>query len=340
MEDPSAGNRTDFEPDQAHPRYREFANRVEKCGNKEVKQLFKYGFGIHHAGMLRPHRNLTEQLFSVGLIKVLSCTSTLAWGVNLPAYGVIIKGTEVYDSNKGSYIDLSVLDVQQIFGRAGRPQFDTSGEATIITSHDKLAHYVSLMLRSAPIESQFLGKMADNLNAEVCGGSVGSIQDAIVWLSYTYLDVRLMKNPFHYGVNRTDLTKPGGIREVKAQFIKNAATQLDRAKMIRYREKTESLAPCDLGRTASHYYLRYDSVDDYNSKLDRGHCTKSFLLVMIAESKEFEQLKVRNDETDELDRLKVDLAEYNISGGVETTVGKVNLLLQVYLSRGTTRVFS
>ena len=80
--------------------------------------------------MIRPHRTLVEKLFEVGLIRVLSCTSTLAWGVNLPAYAVIIKGTEIYAD--GNYIDLSVLDVQQIFGRAGRPQYDTSGEATVL----------------------------------------------------------------------------------------------------------------------------------------------------------------------------------------------------------------
>jgi len=45
----------------------------------------------------------------------------LAWGVNLPAYGVIIKGTKVYDSNAGGYKDIGIFDVQQIFGRAGRP---------------------------------------------------------------------------------------------------------------------------------------------------------------------------------------------------------------------------
>ena len=85
----------------------------------------------------------------------------------------LIKGTDIYVD--GNYIDLSVLDVQQIFGRAGRPQYDTSGEATIITTHDKLAHYVALMIRSAPIESQFLGKLADNLNAEISSGSVSCI---------------------------------------------------------------------------------------------------------------------------------------------------------------------
>lgn len=50
------------------------------------------GLGIHHAGMLRADRTMTEQMFECGIIKVLCCTATLAWGVNLPAHTVIIKG--------------------------------------------------------------------------------------------------------------------------------------------------------------------------------------------------------------------------------------------------------
>jgi hypothetical protein len=53
-----------------------------------------------------------------------------------------ILAPQVYDAKKGTFTDLGMLDVQQIFGRAGRPQFDTSGEANIITAHSKLAHYL------------------------------------------------------------------------------------------------------------------------------------------------------------------------------------------------------
>lgn len=94
---------------------------VDRSTNQQIKDLFKFGFGIHHAGMLRKDRNLIERLFSEGQIKVLCSTATLAWGVNLPAYGVLIKGTKVYDSNAGGYKDVGIFDVQQIFGRAGRP---------------------------------------------------------------------------------------------------------------------------------------------------------------------------------------------------------------------------
>jgi len=78
-----------------------------------------------------------------------------------------IQGTQLYDAKKGSFVDLGILDVLQIFGRAGRPQFDTHGDAYIITTHDKLSHYLALMTRQLPIESQFISSLTDNLNAEV-----------------------------------------------------------------------------------------------------------------------------------------------------------------------------
>lgn len=73
--------------------------------------------------------------------QVLCCTATLAWGVNLPAYAVVIKGTQVYDSGKGAFVDLSILDVLQIFGRAGRPQYEDQGVGYICTTYDKVDHY-------------------------------------------------------------------------------------------------------------------------------------------------------------------------------------------------------
>ena len=79
-----------------------------------------------------------------------------------------LQGTQIYDAKKGAFVDIGILDVLQIFGRAGRPQFDSHGEGTIITTHDKLAHYLSLLTRQQPIESQLVASLIDNLNAEVC----------------------------------------------------------------------------------------------------------------------------------------------------------------------------
>lgn len=164
----------------------EEANNV-KDGN--LKDLLPFGFAIHHAGMTREDRALVEDLFADGSIQVLVCTATLAWGVNLPAHTVIIKGTQIYNPEKGRWVELSSQDVLQMLGRAGRPQFDTFGEGIIITNHSELQYYLSLMNQQLPIESQFVAKLADNLNAEIVLGTVRNRDEAVQWLGYTYLYV-------------------------------------------------------------------------------------------------------------------------------------------------------
>lgn len=61
---------------------------------------------------------------------------------------------------------------------------------------------------------------------------------------------------------------------------------------------------------------------------------------MVAHAQEFEQLKVRDDEMDELDRLTHDYCELRVAGGSENLHGKINILLQTYLSRGHLESFS
>lgn len=69
--------------------------------------------------MLRSDRNLMERLFSQGLLKVLCTTATLAWGVNLPAHTVIIKGTQLYNPQKGGFVNLGKLQRQAGFFLVG-----------------------------------------------------------------------------------------------------------------------------------------------------------------------------------------------------------------------------
>jgi pre-mRNA-splicing helicase BRR2 len=66
-----------------------------------------YGLGIHHAGLARKDRLMVEQLFAAGHLQVLVSTATLAWGVNLPAHTVIIKGTQIYSPEQGKWVELS-----------------------------------------------------------------------------------------------------------------------------------------------------------------------------------------------------------------------------------------
>jgi pre-mRNA-splicing helicase BRR2 len=192
---------------------------TEVVKSSDLRDLLPYGFAIHHAGMARADRTLVEELFADGHIQVLVSTATLAWGVNLPAHTVIIKGTQIYNPEKGAWTELSPLDVMQMLGRAGRPQFDTYGEGIIITGHSELHYYLSLMNQQLPIESQFISKLADNLNAEIVLGSVQNAREACTWLGYTYLFIRMLRNPVLYGVSVDTLEKDSTLEERRADLV-------------------------------------------------------------------------------------------------------------------------
>uniref|UniRef100_A0A8C0J7N6 Activating signal cointegrator 1 complex subunit 3 n=1 Tax=Chelonoidis abingdonii TaxID=106734 RepID=A0A8C0J7N6_CHEAB len=200
---------------------------VSLLQNLELKDLLPYGFAIHHAGMTRVDRTLVEDLFADKHIQVLVSTATLAWGVNLPAHTVIIKGTQVYSPEKGRWTELGALDILQMLGRAGRPQYDTKGEGILITSHGELQYYLSLLNQQLPIESQMVSKLPDMLNAE----------------GDPLLDQR-----------RLDL-------------VHTAALMLDKNNLVKYDKKTGNFQVTELGRIASHYYITNETVQTYNQLL-------------------------------------------------------------------------
>ncbi|KAM6936460.1 activating signal cointegrator 1 complex subunit 3 isoform 1-T1 [Lycodopsis pacificus] len=327
-----------FQPDQG-PDYGQCEKQIQRSRNKQMKEMFPEGFGIHHAGMLRSDRSLMESMFSKGHLKVLVCTATLAWGVNLPAHAVIIKGTQIYDAKRGALVDLGILDVMQIFGRAGRPQFDKYGEGTIITTHEKLSHYLTLLTQQNPIESQFLDSLADNLNAEIALGTVTNVEEAVKWLSYTYLYVRMRANPLAYGINHKAYQMDPSLELYRKELVVESGRKLDKARMIRFEERTGYYASTDMGRTASHFYIRYNTIETFN-ELFNSQRTEADILSIVSKAEEFDQLKVRDEEMEELEQLLCNYCELPAAGGVENGYGKINVLLQTYISRGEVDSFS
>jgi ATP-dependent DNA helicase HFM1/MER3 len=118
----------------------------------KLNTLTSRGVAFHNAGIPFEDRRAVEYMFINGKIKVLCATSTLAVGVNLPAHLVIIKGTKQY-TNRG-YEEYDVMDIQQMIGRAGRPQFDKFGVAVILTTQEKKDYYQDTSA-SAIIESKY-----------------------------------------------------------------------------------------------------------------------------------------------------------------------------------------
>ncbi|KAI9845853.1 MAG: DEIH-box ATPase [Sclerophora amabilis] len=310
---------------------REILNEeAEQIIDRDLKDLLPYGFGIHHAGMNRADRASVEDLFNAGNIQVLVCTATLAWGVNLPAHTVIIKGTQIYSPEKGSWVELSPQDVLQMLGRAGRPQFDTYGEGIIITTQSEMQYYLSLMNQQLPIESQFMNKLADNLNAEIVLGNVRSRDEAVDWLGYTYLFVRMLRSPGLYSVG-AEYEEDEALEQKRVDLVHSAATILEKSNLVKYEKKTGRLQMTELGRIASHYYITHNSMLTYNHHIQPS-ITPIELFRVFALSDEFKYIPVRQDEKLELAKL-LGRVPIPVKESIEEPHAKINVLLQAYISR-------
>lgn len=109
---------------------------------KRLGECINKGIAFHHSGLVQKQKKVVEEGFKKDKIKVICCTPTLAMGVNLPAFRVIMRSLKRYSGRRG--MDwIPVLEYHQMTGRAGRPNFsDDYGEAISLASSDKERDFI------------------------------------------------------------------------------------------------------------------------------------------------------------------------------------------------------
>lgn len=303
---------------------------AEAVKDPGLRELLPYGLAMHHAGMSKADRTTAEDLFAEGLVQVLVSTATLAWGVNLPAHTVIIKGTQIYSPEKGTWVELSPQDVLQMLGRAGRPQYDTYGEGIIITNQTEMQYYLSLINQQLPIESQFVSRLADNMNAEIVLNTIKSRDDGVDWLGYTYLYVRMLRSPALYKVG-AEYADDQTLRQKRIDLVHSAAALLAKCNLIKYDVNTGVFQSTELGRIASHYYVTHSSMKTYNTHL-KPNLTYIELFRVFSLSEEFKYIPVREDEKLEMAKI-LERVPVPVRESPDEPACKINVLLQAYISR-------
>jgi superfamily II DNA/RNA helicase len=123
---------TDSQRVQLHAKVNEL-DWKEGVGPK-LRQMLHRGVGVHHAGLLPKYRRVVEDLFERKLLAVAICTETLAAGINLPARSVVLQSLVKGPFGKEKLVDASTA--HQIFGRAGRPQYDDRGYVVALAHED------------------------------------------------------------------------------------------------------------------------------------------------------------------------------------------------------------
>ncbi len=121
-----------------HPELEQKILHAVSTPTKQCRRLshcVRKGIAFHHAGLVAAQRELIETEFRNGTLRIICATPTLAMGLSLPAFRVIIKSLKRYSEQWG--MDwIPVLEYLQMAGRAGRPEFEKFGEAIAMANSE------------------------------------------------------------------------------------------------------------------------------------------------------------------------------------------------------------
>ncbi|BGP30278.1 ATP-dependent DNA helicase MER3 [Rhodotorula toruloides] len=287
--------------------------------DKNLAGLLENGLAVHHAGMDANDRRLVERAFIEGTVSVVCSTSTLAVGVNLPARMVIIKGTKAFID--GQLKDYSDLEILQMIGRAGRPQFDTLGVACIMTDKASESRYANLVNAQSLLESGLHKSLTEHVNSEITLGTISDIPSALRWLRSTFLFVRITKNPAFYAIPGIKSTPEARLEELCLEAIK----ELVGSGVVD--EDGDKLAANHFGDIMAKFYISHKTFLAIK-ELPVGASMRTLLETLCA-SAELGSFRFRQGE-------KGVLAKYNKNlrfptEKVATTADRVMILIQLVL---------
>lgn len=272
------------------------------CSDKQLQSCIVHGVGFHNGGLCLKDRSLVEGLFLKGDLQILCTTNTLAQGINLPAHTVVIKSTQFFNKEKGSYVEYERSMVLQMCGRAGRPPFDDTGTVVIMTRRETVHLYENLLNGCEMVESQLLPCAVEHLNAEIVQLTVSDITLAIEWLKCSYLYTRIKKNPEHYGIKRgipRDLLEKQ-MRDICVEKIH----ELGEYGLIWTDEDGFCLKPLEPGRLMTKFYLKFDTMKLIVKA--SACCSLEDLLRIICHSAEITWIQLRRNEKKTLNDINTD----------------------------------
>ena len=230
-----------------------FESKMDDAADFFSPATLAAGVAFHHAGLDHNDRKIIENGFLCGEVNVICCTSTLAVGVNLPCHLVIIKNTVGWtETGMKEYSDLEMM---QMLGRAGRPQFEDSGVAVIMTSSDKVEKYQKLVSGRELLESCLHLNLIEHLNAEIGLGTVRDSHTAKRWLASTFLYVRLLQNPGHYKLKGD--TSSRSLDDRVEQICRQDIDLLVEANLVK---SEEPLKCTEFGDAMTRHYIRFETM--------------------------------------------------------------------------------
>ncbi|KAI9811215.1 MAG: Sec63 [Pycnora praestabilis] len=307
------------------PRDRHWPSPTLKIGlrDAELSNCATSGVAFHHAGLEGTDRRVIEKAFLDGQINVICCTSTLAIGVNFPCHLVIVKNTVSWQGTAcKEYADLEIM---QMLGRAGRPQFDHSAVAVIMTRTEKVKHYEIMVSGQEVLESCLHLNLIDHLNAEIGLGTVNDLYSAKRWLAGTFLSVRLQQNPDHYKLEGD--TRGGDLDERIEQICNRDIELLQSCNLITTEGRFSSTG---FGDAMSRYYIKYETMKIFLALKPKARMSE--ILSALAQANELHEIRLKSTEKSLYKEInRANGIKFPINVDLALTAHKTSLIIQLEL---------
>ncbi|MCD6449252.1 MAG: DEAD/DEAH box helicase [Thermotogaceae bacterium] len=250
---------------------------------KKLARCIKNGVAFHHAGLAHEQRVMVEDAFRKNIVKAICATPTLAAGVDLPAFRVLIRDAKRYYPAHG-YVYIPVLEYQQMSGRAGRPRYDDYGEAILIAKSEREAEELeNIFIMGEPEEIYSKLSMEPVLRTHV-----------LSLINTTVRNEKELKGFFSETLFAYQYGDTSRIEEILERIIE----RLDEQKFI---ERTgESLEITRVGKRVSELYL--DPETAYKMIKGMKFIKNYFdLLMLISSTAEIYPSRVRKGEIEEIE---------------------------------------
>ncbi|KDQ10599.1 hypothetical protein BOTBODRAFT_190414 [Botryobasidium botryosum FD-172 SS1] len=292
--------------------------------DKQLQTLAASGIGIHHAGLSIDDRKATEGLFLKKVLRVVVATSTLAnLSIIVAAHTVVIKGVKMWQNN--TWEEYSDLDILQMLGRAGRPQFDKEGVAVIMCESEFEKKYRQLVSGTMILESCLHLNLTEHINSEIGLGTITDVESAKDWLHNSFLFRRLQKNPKHYALGKAlNQSWQERLDDIVAQSI----SSLHESNLVQKLDN-DLLKATEYGEIMSRYYINFATME-YILKIP-GNASVKDILEMLSNASEFNDLRLRATEKQIYNKLREHMdIRYSIPK-VEKVQHKIFVLIQAVL---------
>ena len=324
---------------------------IANVADAALRKYLAFGIGYLHEALTPRDRRTVVHLFQSGVIKVLLCSREMCWALYHPETGqainahlCIIMGTQYYDGREHMYNDYSLAEVLQMCGKAckgdlaGAAQhMDGTGLADegfarciLMCPLQKKEFYKKFLYEGLPVESHLDHSLHDHFNAEIVTKTIESKQDAVDYLTWSYLYRRMAQNPNYYnlsGVTHQHLS------DHLSELVETTLSDLITSKCIASDEDEMDVSPLNLGMIAAYYYIHYVTIEIFSMSLTAGTKLRG-LLEIITSAAEFESVPIRHREDLVLSRI-YDRCPVKMSTEPKWSDPhvKTNILLQSHFSR-------